>query len=139
MTSFGVNPLVDGFMAEHGAAVLFGEDSCDDFRRPFLAEPGFNLGSESLVFKARPAVTVLMSDSGDELGSERMVMLLGQVATELPGEGCVRPSQSPADGSQRFAALKHNSKDLSFFFVQMRVEFHRPPFYPMKPLHLVVH
>ena len=66
-------------------------------------------------------------------------MLTGEVTAQFTRERGVRPSQSSSDGSQRLAALTHYGKDFSFFFVQMRVGFHRPPFYPMKPLNLVVH
>jgi hypothetical protein len=139
MTGFGIDPLIDGFVAEHGAAVFFSEFPSDDFRGPFLAEPGFNLGFESLIFKAGPAVTFPHSNSRKEFSMQGVVSAASEIAPKFPGKGRMRPPQSPADGSQRLAALKHHSKDFSFFFVQMCVGFHRPPFYPMKSLKLVVH
>ena len=100
MTSFGIDPLIDGFMADNGAPVFFSEFPRDDFGGPLLAEPGFNLGSEGLAFKAGPAVTVLMADNGEKLSSERVVMLLGEVTPEFTRQGGMRPIQSAGDGSQ---------------------------------------
>ena len=74
-----------------------------------------------------------MADLREELGSERMIMLLGKVASELSGERSMRPIQGAGDGPERLPAIKEHGKDLPVLFIQMRIRFHRPPFYPRNP------
>ena len=139
MARFSIDPLIDRFVAKDGVSLLFSEFACDDFRGPFLADPGFHLRADGPVFKAGAAVAVLMADSGEKLSMKRVIIPMGEVTSDLSREGGVRPSQGPSDGSQGLAKLQEPGKNTTFFFVQMCIGFHRPPFYPKKPLQLVVH
>ncbi len=80
-----------------------------------------------------------MAEPGKELGAKRVVVPLSEVALKLAGESSGRSFQSPGNGPQRLAALKQNRQNFTFFFVQMCVGVHRPPFYPRTPLHQVLH
>ena len=133
VTGLLVDPLVDGLGADDFEAPLKGQFAGDDLGRPFEAKPALDLPSQGLSFEAGPAVALRVSQSGDELCPEGVVMLPGEVAAELPGEGGGRASEGPGSGPKGLSVLKHDGKDFSFFFVQMRVGVHRPPFYPETP------
>jgi len=139
MRGFPINPLVNGLRADDFTAPSFGEPACDNLGRPFSAKPTLNLRSDPLAFEALSAMTLRMPQAGEKLCPEGMVMLLSEVAPDLPGEGGRRPSQGLGDGPEGLPAFQHDGKDFPLFFVHVCVGFHRPPFYPTKPLHQVLH
>ena len=139
MTGFGIDPLINRFMAKDRMSVFFSEQSHDDFGGPFQAEPRFDFLLESFSFEPFSAMALAHPGSSDKFRMEGMIMPPGEIAAELSRQRGMRPSQSPSNGPQRISALKEGGKNFPFFFVQMYVGVHRPPFYPMKPLHLVVH
>ena len=128
MTRFGIDPLIDGLMAENRTALFFGEDSGDNFRGPFKPEPGFDLAFEGFSFEPFFTAAMLQPGSGDKLGMERVVMQPCEVTPEFAGQRGVMASQGSSYGPQRLSAFQERCEDLPFFFVEMCVGFHRPPF-----------
>ena len=128
MTSFGIDPLINGFMTKDGAPLCFSEFAGNDFRGPFKPEPGFDLAFEGFSFEPFFTAAMLQPGSGDKLGMERVVMQPCEVTPEFAGQRGVMASQGSSYGPQRLSAFQERCEDLPFFFVEMCVGFHRPPF-----------
>ena len=86
MTGFGIDPLIDGFVAQDGMSLFFGKDSGDNFRGPFHTEHGFDFLFKGFSFKAFSAMAFPHSSSGDKLRMERVVMLPSEIAPEFAGQ-----------------------------------------------------
>lgn len=124
----GVNPLVDGFVADDAAFQASGETSGNDFRGPFSAEPNLNDSFDPGVLHSSPSMVVPVADPGEPFGPEGVVVLLNEVPADFAGDRPGGSSDVLGDITKGKSPAQQDKDHAPFHFGQVSIGFHGAPF-----------
>ena len=120
----GVDPLVDGLVADFEVRILIFEPSGDEFRRPAFPDPGGDPAADASVFEpfAGPASAVALIGPGLSLVSEIVSAPDGRdVSRKLAGDGRRAAAQLLGDLSERSALTPENGGEITFMYGQVLI------------------